>query len=265
MAARADVGVFGGSGFYSFLEDAETVEVDTPYGSPSAPAHIGEVGGVRVAFIPRHGLKHEFPPHKINYRANVWAMKELGVSRVVGPNAVGSLQSDVKPGEFVICDQLVDRTRGRADTFYDGPVTTHISFADPYCPTMREVAAEKGKELDIPLHERGTVVVIQGPRFSTRSESAWFAAQGWEVINMTQYPEAPLARELELCYANISLVTDYDVGAGDHPPVTNDEVVRVFNENNERVRNLLFSMIPALPAERDCPCATALSGAAFEV
>jgi 5'-methylthioadenosine phosphorylase len=265
MAARADVGVFGGSGFYSFLEDSETVAVDTPYGEPSAPAHIGEVGGVRVAFIPRHGLKHELPPHRINYRANVWAMKELGVSRVVGPNAVGSLQSDVKPGEFVICDQLVDRTRGRADTFYDGPVTTHISFADPYCPTMREVAAEKGRELDIPLHERGTVVVIQGPRFSTRSESAWFAAQGWEVINMTQYPEAPLARELELCYANISLVTDYDVGAGDHPLVTNDEVVRVFNENNERVRNLLFSMIPALPAERDCPCATALSGAAFEV
>jgi 5'-methylthioadenosine phosphorylase len=265
MAARADVGVFGGSGFYSFLEDAETVEVDTPYGPPSAPAHIGEVGGVRVAFIPRHGLKHEFPPHRINYRANVWAMKELGVSRVVGPNAVGSLQSDVKPGEFVICDQLVDRTRGRADTFYDGPVTTHISFADPYCPTMRSVAVEKGRELDIPLHERGTVVVIQGPRFSTRSESAWFAAQRWEVINMTQYPEAPLARELELCYANISLVTDYDVGAGDHPPVTNDEVVRVFNENNEKVRELLFSMIPALPAERDCPCATALSGAAFEV
>jgi 5'-methylthioadenosine phosphorylase len=265
MAARADVGVFGGSGFYSFLEDSETVEVDTPYGAPSAPAHIGEVGGVRVAFIPRHGLKHELPPHRINYRANVWAMKELGVSRVVGPNAVGSLQSDVKPGEFVICDQLVDRTRGRADTFYDGPVTTHISFADPYCPTMREVAVEKGRELDIPLHERGTVVVIQGPRFSTRSESAWFAAQGWEVINMTQYPEAVLARELELCYANISLVTDYDVGAGDHPPVTNDEVVRVFNENNERVRNLLFSMIPALPAERDCPCATALTGAAFGV
>jgi 5'-methylthioadenosine phosphorylase len=238
--------------------------VDTPYGKPSAPPMIGEVGGVRVAFLPRHGLKHEYPPHRIPYRANVWAMKELGVRRVLGPNAVGSLRPDVKPGEFVVCDQLVDRTRGRADTFYDGPETTHISFADPYCPTMREVATGKARELDIPVHGRGTVVVIQGPRFSTRAESAWFQAQGWEVINMTQYPEAPLARELELCYANISLVTDYDVGVGDVPAVTHEEVIRVFEENNERLRNLLFAVIPALPAERDCPCATALEGARFE-
>ncbi|MBI4259470.1 MAG: MTAP family purine nucleoside phosphorylase, partial [Actinobacteria bacterium] len=165
----------------------------------------------------------------------------------------------------VVCDQLVDRTRGRADTFYDGPVTTHISFADPYCPTMREVAVAEARALDIPVHERGTVVVIQGPRFSTRSESAWFSAQGWEVINMTQYPEAVLARELELCFVNISLVTDYDVGAGDVAPVTHEEVVRVFEENNERLRSLLFRLIPALPEERDCPCATALEGARFEV
>jgi 5'-methylthioadenosine phosphorylase len=192
-------------------------------------------------------------------------MKELGVTRVLGPNACGSLQPHVKPGEFVICDQMVDRTRDRANTFYDGPVTTHISFADPYCPVMREAAIDRGRELGIPLHDRGTVVVIEGPRFSTRAESAWFTAAGWEVINMTQYPECVLARELELCYANISLITDYDVGVEGMPPVTNDEVIRVFNENNEKLRDLLFSVIPVLPETRDCPCATALEGASFEV
>jgi 5'-methylthioadenosine phosphorylase len=260
----AEIGVFGGSGFYSFLEDTETVDIETPYGPPSAPPVVGEVGGRRVAFIPRHGVHHELPPHRIPYLANAWAMKELGVSRIIGPNACGSLQEHVKPGDFVICDQLVDRTRSRPHTFYDGPVTTHISFADPYCPTMREVAIGRGGELGIRVHARGTVVVIEGPRFSTRAESGWFKAAGWEVINMTQYPEALLARELELCYANISLITDYDVGVEDVPPVTNDEVVRVFNENNEKLRGLLFAIIPDLPERRDCPCATALQGAAFE-
>ncbi len=260
----AEIGVFGGSGFTEFLEETETVDVDTPYGKPSAPPVIGEVGGRRVAFIPRHGLKHEFPPHRVPYQANVWAMKELGVTRLLGPNACGSLQANVKPGEFVICDQLVDRTRDRPNTFYDGPVTTHISFADPYCPTMRGATIAAGREIGIPLHERGTVVVIEGPRFSTRAESEWFASVGWEVINMTQYPESILARELELCYANISLITDYDVGVEGVPPVTNDEVVRVFNENNDKLRGLLFATIPALPDERDCPCPTALQGASFE-
>jgi 5'-methylthioadenosine phosphorylase len=237
--------------------------VDTPYGPTSAPITIGDVGGRRVAFLPRHGLHHEFPPHRIPYRANVWAMKELGVGRVLGPNACGSLQPDVKPGDFVICDQMVDRTRDRPNTFYDGPVTTHISFADPYCSVMRGATIAAGREQGIPLHERGTVVVIEGPRFSTRAESSWFASAGWEVINMTQYPECVLARELELCYANISLITDYDVGVEGVPPVTNDEVVRVFTQNNERLRGLLFAVIPTLPAERDCVCATALDGASF--
>jgi len=242
----------------------ERIDVETPYGKPSAPLTVGEIGGRRVAFLPRHGVEHEYPPHRVPYRANAWAMKELGVERVLGPNAVGSLRSDVKPGEFVVCDQLVDRTRSRADTFYDGPVTTHISFADPYCPTMREVALDQARGLGIDVHDRGTAVVIQGPRFSTRAESAWFQAQGWSVIGMTAYPEAPLARELELCYANISLVTDYDVGVGDAAPVTHDEVLRVFTENNARLRDLLFAVIPALPEKRDCPCATALTGARLE-
>ena len=199
------------------------------------------------------------------YKANVWAMKELGVGRILGPNACGSLRPDVKPGEFVICDQLVDRTRTRPNTFYDGPETTHISFADPYCPTMRQVAVDEGRGLGIALHDRGTVVVIEGPRFSTRAESAWFSSAGWEVINMTQYPEAVLARELEICYANISLITDYDVGVQGAPPVSHEEVVRVFEQNNARLRDLLFAVIPALPAERSCPCATALAGSRFEV
>jgi 5'-methylthioadenosine phosphorylase len=263
----AEIGVFGGSGFYSFLEGVEEVEVDTPYGSPSAPVSVGEIEGRRVAFIPRHGAKHQFPPHRVPYRANAWAMKELGVQRVIGPCAAGSLQPEVKPGDFVVCDQLVDRTSGREDTFYDGPETTHIGFADPYCPTMRETAIGEGRALAISLHDRGTVVTVQGPRFSTRAESDFYRRQGWEVINMTQYPEAILARELELCFLNVSLITDYDVGVegADVETVSHEMVIKVFDENLSKLRDLLFRVIPALPAERDCPCATALEGARFEV
>jgi len=260
---RAEIGVFGGSGFYSLLENPEEHRVNTPFGAPSSPVMVGEIGGRTVAFLPRHGKDHSLPPHMINYRANLWAMKELGVTRIIGPNACGSLQPDVKPGDFVICDQFVDRTWGRKDTFYDGPITTHVSSADPYCPTMRQVATEQASKLGITAHSQGTVVVIQGPRFSTRSESTWFASQGWEVINMTQYPECYLARELEICYCNISLITDHDAGAEGAVPVTNDEVVRVFNENNEKVRALIHAMVPALPVERPCVCASALTGAAF--
>jgi len=240
--------------------------VDTPWGPPSAPVAVGAVEGRDVAFIPRHGSKHQFPPHSVPYRANLWAMKELGVERILGPCAVGSLQRNIKPGDFVVCDQLVDRTTGRPSTFYDGPETTHVSFADPYCPTVRRVAVEQAEALELPVHGQGTVVVIQGPRFSTRAESAYYSRQGWEVINMTQHPEAILARELEMCYANISLNTDYDVGvAGEIVPVTHEEVIRVFQENTERLRQLLFRIVGALPEERDCPCATALANARFEV
>jgi 5'-methylthioadenosine phosphorylase len=260
------VGIFGGSGFYSLLDDARELDVETPWGKPSAPVTVGSVDGRDVAFIPRHGAKHEFPPHVVPYRANLWAMKELGVERIIGPCAVGSLQSGIKPGDFVVCDQLVDRTSGRPSTFYDGPETTHVSFADPYCPTMREVAIAEGHALGLPTHDRGTVVVIQGPRFSTRAESAYFSKQGWEVINMTQHPEAILARELEICYANISLNTDYDVGVvGEVAEVTHEEVIRVFQENIGHLRDLLFRIVAGLPEERNCPCVTALANARFEV
>ena len=198
--AQAEIGVFGGSGFYSLLDGVDEVTLETPYGAPSAKVAIGEIGGRRVAFLPRHGKDHQLPPHIINYRANIWAMKELGVTQIIGPCASGSLQPRVKPGDFVFCDQYVDRTKGRIDTFYDGPVATHISSAEPYCPAMRSIAIGAAAELEINAHEEGTVVIIQGPRFSTKAESRWFSAQGWEVINMTQYPEAYLARELEICY-----------------------------------------------------------------
>jgi 5'-methylthioadenosine phosphorylase len=201
----------------------------------------------------------------IPYRANAWAMKELGVERLLGPCAVGSLQPNIKPGELVICDQLVDRTNGRPSTFYDGPVTTHISFADPYCPTLRSVAIAQSEALEIDKHDTGTMVVIQGPRFSTRAESSNYALKGWEVIGMTQHPEVPLARELEMCYVNISLITDYDVGVvGEIEAVSHEEVMRVFKENNERLRSLLFKVVAAIPEERDCPCATALANARLQ-
>lgn len=261
MNKRADIGVFGGSGFYRFLEDVEEITVETPYGAPSDKIALATVAGKRVAFLPRHGRDHQFPPHMINYRANLWAMKELGVTRVIGPNASGSLQPEIKPGDFVVVDQFVDRTTGRKDTFFDGPITTHISMADPYCPELRQIAIEKGRELGITMHETGTVVVIQGPRFSTRAESHWFSQMGWQVINMTQYPEVVLARELGMCYVNIALITDYDVGLegrSDIPPVTHEQVIRVFNENNEKLKALLYAMIEAIPLERHCHCAEVL-------
>jgi 5'-methylthioadenosine phosphorylase len=259
--ATAEVGVFGGSGFYSFLDDVEQVAVETPFGNPSAPVTIGEIGGKRVAFLPRHGAEHELPPHRIPYRANVWAMRELGVRRIIGPNASGALRAELRLGEFVVCDQFVDRTSGREHTFYDGPETTHVSAADPYCPDLRRLLVETAGELGIPARDGGTVVVVEGPRFSTRAESKWFQDAGWEVINMTAYPEGCLARELELCYAKISMVTDHDVGVAGTEPVSHERVIEVFNANNERLRELLFAVIPKIGPQPEDVCATALAGA----
>jgi 5'-methylthioadenosine phosphorylase len=258
------VGVFGGSGFYSFLDEVEEVAVDTPYGPPSARIRLGEVEGTQVAFMPRHGDHHGLPPHRINYRANVWAMKQVGVRRIVGPSACGALKPELQPGTFVVCDQFVDRTSAREDTFYDGPQTTHVSAAGPYCEGMRATLVEAARELEIPVVDGGTVVVIQGPRFSTRAESRWFSGAGWDVVNMTQYPEAWLARELELCYATVSLVTDYDVGLEglpEMPPVSADMAVEVFAQNLERLRALLFCALPRFGAQPQDTCATALGSA----
>lgn len=266
LLKKAEIGIFGGSGFYSLFDKAEEVEMETPYGAPSDKITIGEIAGRRVAFLPRHGRGHKFAPHTIPYRANLWAFKNLGVERIIGPAAAGSLQAKVKPGEFVICDQFVDRTWGRPATFYDGPEVKHVSFAEPYCAEMRALAADCCEKLDIAHHKKGTVVVVQGPRFSTKAESRFYGAAGFEVINMTQCPEAILARELEMCYMNVSLITDYDVGVeGDESaaPVTAAMVGEIFKKNNERVKQLIFKMIEQMPKDRKCACGQALSGAAL--
>jgi 5'-methylthioadenosine phosphorylase len=257
------IGVFGGSGFYEFLDDVEEVRVQTPFGEPSAAIRVGAIDGHAVAFMPRHGDKHQVPPHRVNFRANVWAMREAGVRRIVGPCACGSLQPDLHPGTFVVCDQFIDRTSGRADTFYDDR-TVHVSAADPYCPDLRRVLVEAAKALEIPVVDGGTVVVIQGPRFSTRAESRWFSGMNGTVVNMTQYPEAWLARELELCYATVALVTDYDAGLEGDPrvePVSAEGAFRVFAENLSTLRDLLFRAIPLIGPQPEDGCATALSSA----
>jgi len=261
---KAEVGVFGGSGFYKFFRKAKETEFETPYGFPSAPPTISSVAGKRVAFLPRHGVHHQFPPQVVPYRANLQAFKELGVRRVVGPCAVGSLKPDVEPGDIVFCDQFVNFTGGRRDTFYDGPLTTHVSTADPYCPEMRKVGIEAAEKLGLKTHSSGTVVVIQGPRFSTRAESRFFSGQGWDVINMTQYPEVVLARELEMCYLNISLATDYDAGLEGNPdvkPVSHEQVVEVFNENMGKLKELIVEIVKNLPERRNCGCGSALKHA----
>jgi 5'-methylthioadenosine phosphorylase len=258
------IGIFGGSGFYRFLEDVEDVPLATPYGPPSAPVRVGRLEDVEVAFMPRHGDEHKLPPHRINYRANVWAMKEVGVRRIVGPCAVGSLKPELEPGTFVICDQFVDFTGARESTFYDGPQTTHVSAADPYCAELSGILAEAAREEGIPVVEGGTVIVIEGPRFSTRAESRWFSASGFDVVNMTQYPEAWLARELQLCYANVSLVTDYDVGLEGMPhvpPVSAEAAFGVFQENLDRLRSLLIRALPRVGPQPADLCAGALDSA----
>ncbi len=265
MRARAEVGVFGGSGFYRFIGNSgKQVRIVTPYGPPSAAVTLTRVGGKRVAFLPRHGVRHEFPPHAVPYKANVYAFKKLGVARVVAPNAVGSLKGNIEPGDLVFCDQFVNLTAGRDATYYDGPETTHVSMAEPYCPQMREVAIRSARKLKVRFHEGGTVVVVQGPRFSTKAESRFFSRQGWDVINMTQFPEAVLAREQEMCYLNISVVTDYDAGLEGDPsvnPVSHREVMRVFERNMSMLRSLIGDIVASVPDERRCACGRALESA----
>ena len=253
----ADLGVIGGSGLYALLDDIEEVPVTTPYGDPSAPLVVGEVGGRRVAFLPRHGRDHELPPHKIPYRANLWALRSVGVRQVLAPCAVGGLQTALGPGTLVVPDQLVDRTSGRVQTFHDTGAV-HVPFADPYCPVGRATAVSSAT--DWPAVDGGTMVVVEGPRFSTRAESLSYSRQGWSVINMTGFPEAVLARELALCYTSIALVTDLDAGVDSGSHVTQEEVFRVFGENTARLRTTLFDVLAALPTERSCPCPRALDG-----
>ncbi|MEW2414204.1 S-methyl-5'-thioadenosine phosphorylase [Streptomyces sp. NPDC046866] len=268
--ANAEIGVIGGSGFYSFLEDVSEIRVDTPYGPPSDSLFLGELAGRQVAFLPRHGRGHKVPPHRINYRANLWALRSMGVRQVLGPCAVGGLRAEYGPGTLLVPDQLVDRTKSRTQTFFDGeplpdgtvPNVVHTTFADPYCPVGRSVAlaAARGRAWE-PV-DGGTMVVVEGPRFSTRAESQWHAAMGWSVVGMTGHPEAVLARELGLCYTSMALVTDLDAGAETGEGVSHTEVLRVFGENVGRLREVLFDAVAALPPtdSRDCLCTHAHDG-----
>ncbi|GGM53910.1 purine nucleoside phosphorylase [Longimycelium tulufanense] len=264
---EAGLAIIGGTGFYKFLDDARQVQVDTPHGTPSAPISIAEVSGRKVAFLPRHGLNHDYLPSEVPYRANLWALKEIGVRQIIAFNTVGSLQPEYRKGDFVLVDQFVDRTWGRPDTFFSGNAAAHISSAQPYCGRMRELAAKALANADATVHPAGTVVVIQGPRFSTTAESRWFHSQGWHLVNMTQYPEVVLARELELCYCNLSYITDYDVAAkevvGDEEAeaVSHHGVLRAFSADAGRVLDMVRRLVEAIPAGFDCPCRHALEQA----
>lgn len=262
-APTAELAVIGGSGFTALHAEVETVEVATPWGPPSGPIQLAEVAGRTVAFLPRHGVGLRLPPHRVPFRANLWALRELGVTRVLGPCAAGSLDPTLDRGDLVVVDQAIDRTWGRPDTYFDGPTVNHVSLADPYCPELRATLLAAAADGPLPVHDGGTVVVIQGPRFATRAESRLYRDQGARVINMTQMPEAALARELGLCYASAALVTDHDTGIEDDPavePVTLKEVFATFEANVPKLREVLLAALAAVPADRACACAAAPGG-----
>ena len=249
--AQADIGILGGSGFSTFVEDARSLTVGTRWGETSAPVTIAVVDDVRVAFLPRHGIGHSLPPHRINYRANIAAMRTLGVSALLAPFAAGSLRPEIHPGDLVVVDQFVDRTSGRADTFHDdfGDGPQHVSVADPYDERLRAILVDVGRTQGFAVHDGGTVVVIGGPRFATRAESMWYRSAGWHVINMTQHPEATLAAEAGIPFAGLALITDYDIGVESDPdvtPVTQEQVFEFFEENVGRLRDLLTAAVPRI-------------------
>lgn len=261
---KADIGVFGGSGFYSLFGKPEKVKIKTPYGNPSSEITIAQVFGKRVAFLPRHGIKHQFPPHKIPYKANIYAFKKLGVKTIISPCAAGSLNSKIKPGDFVILDQFIDKTKNREDTFYNGPETVHLAGANPYCLKLRKIAFLASTKLNISVHEKGTVVVINGPRFSTTAESMYFTNLGFDVINMTQYPEVILAGEQEICFLGIALITDWDAGCiakGKVKTVETQDVLKILNQNVKKSQELIYEIIKILNLKEDCLCRHSLKKA----
>ena len=263
MANSADIAIIGGTGVYDpgLLSTKREIKVHTPYGEPSDLVTIGEYSGVKIAFIPRHGRGHRIPPHSINNRANIWALKQLGVKRIIAPSAVGSLQEGFRPGNIAIPDQFIDFTKKRQYTFYDGGQVCHISVADPFCPELRGFAVDKVKKLKLPMHDRATYVCIEGPRFSTRAESVFFRdVMKADIIGMTLVPEVNLAREAEICYMSIATVTDYDVWAD--KPVSSDEIIETLAKNVDKTKKLIADLVPAIPVTRKkCICGNALEGA----
>jgi len=266
---KAQIGIIGGSGFYQFLKGKE-IAVSTPYGKTSDKILISNYLGKVIAFLPRHGKNHQLPPHQIPYRANIWALYQLGVERIIAPCSVGSLRPEIKPGHFLFSDDFIDFTKRRVNTFYDGKSgkiskkVVHLSSVNPFCPQMRHIAIKSSQELKIPFYKKGTILVIEGPRFSTKKESEFFKKSGGDVINMTAFPELILARELGMCYLNISLVTDYDAGLKgrkDIKPVTTKQILEIFTNNNEKVKKLILQIIKNLPPQKNCSCANALKEA----
>jgi len=261
VSERAEVGIIGGSGFYELLDDAREVALETPFGAPSDVYFVGEIGGVAVAFLPRHGRGHRIMPSEINYRANIWGMKALGVKYLLSASAVGSLREDLRPLDIVVPDQLFDRTKGRISTFYGDGVVVHMSFADPFCSYVSEVLVREGRAAGATVHAGGTYVCIEGPQFSTRAESRVYRQLGFDVIGMTNLQEAKLAREAELCYATMALVTDYDVWYEGEEDVSLEQVLSNVRRNVETAQAIVRRVVPVLDLERDCVCRHAVENA----
>ncbi|GIU71063.1 MAG: 5'-methylthioadenosine phosphorylase [Candidatus Nitrosocaldaceae archaeon] len=259
---EAEIAIIGGTGVYDqdMLEDAKEVKVYTPYGDTSDLITVGTYKDRRVAFLPRHGKEHRIPPHKIPARANIWALKHLGVNRILAPAAVGSMREELDPGTIVFPDQFVDFTKKREYSFYDGGEVCHISVADPFCNQTRPIVIDTAKGLGLKVYDKGTYICIEGPRYSTRAESRFFRDYvKADVIGMTLVPECVLAREMEICYVSIATVTDYDVWA--EKPVSTKEVIETLRKNVENTKLLLKEVIPKIPRERECICKDALKDA----
>jgi 5'-methylthioadenosine phosphorylase len=263
MSVETVVGVIGGSGLYEIqgLESVREVELSTPFGAPSDAFVTGVLGGVKMAFLPRHGRGHRILPTEINFRANVWGMKKLGVTRIVSISAVGSMREDVAPGDFVVVDQFFDRTRHRHDTFFGGGVVAHVMFADPVCPEVRSALVETGRALGLRMHDGGTYVNMEGPQFSTRAESRIYRTWGVDVIGMTNLQEARLAREAEICYATVAMATDYDCWHESHEDVTVEAILAVMARNVGNARRLVAATTPRISGARSCGCGSALATA----
>ena len=263
MQETAEIGIFGGTGIYDsgLLKESKEITIDTPYGKTSASITIGEFNGRKVAFMPRHGKKHTIPPHLINYKANIWAFKELGVKRIIAPSAVGSLKEEFEPGNFALPTQFIDFTKSRKGTFSEDGRVIHISVADPFCPELQNIILDVANEQQVKIHNDATYVCIEGPRFSTKAESKFFKSTGADIIGMTLVPECQLAREAQICYASISTVTDYDVWA--EKPVTAKEVMETLSKNVEATKTILTKLIDKIPETKSCACEKALEEAEF--
>lgn len=264
MTEQAEIGIFGGTGIYDsgLLSESKEITMETPFGKTSDSITIGTYNGRKVAFMPRHGRKHTIPPHLINFRANIWAFKEIGVKRIIAPSAVGSLKENLKPGDFVLPSQFIDFTKSRKYTLFEQGKVVHISVADPFCPELQNAVAESAKKINLHLHRDATYVCIEGPRFSTRAESKFYKnVIGADIIGMTLVPECQLAREAQMCYVSISTVTDYDVWST--KPVTAKEVLETLSKNVQTTKNILNILFDFIPEKRGCSCAKALEEAEF--